>query len=114
MDAVLEAVRRRDVRLGEVVVAEGHGVRDPLRLGHPVDVTLAAIAVHGGADAPSALTAEVPGVPRSGLVVCDDLLTEGTERRGIVVEWPIVKLPRRDAWVERCLPQQVKRYDGLC
>ena len=112
-DAMLEAILGRDLGLGEVVVAEGYGVRDPFRLGRLVDVPLAAVAVHGGSDAPSVLATEVPRAPSLGLVVRDDLLPEGAEGRGVVVERAIVKLPRGDARVERRLPQQVERDDGL-
>ncbi len=33
LDAVLEAIRGRDFGLGEMMVAEGYGVRDPFGLG---------------------------------------------------------------------------------
>ena len=78
-----------------------------------MDIPLAAVTVHGGADTPSVFAAEVPRLSSLGLVVRNELLPEGAEGRGVVVKRAIVEVPCGDAWVERSLPQHVELDDSL-
>ena len=112
-DPVLEEVLRRDVRHRQVLGSERNLVGDPFAFCVLCHVSLCAVPIHGSADAPSALTLEVPVVACAWFVVSDDLLTERSEGRRIVIKRPVEELPRGDAWIERGLAKEVEPDDSL-
>ena len=97
----------------EMLGAKGDRVSDPLTLCRHSDITLRAVPIHGGADAPSFFAPEVPGVSRARFVVRDNFLAEGTKRCCVVVKRSVVKFPRRDTRVECGLAKEVELHDGL-